>query len=174
MNLRELYAFAVASGDLTHDPLVETGADRIGAVAFSDPLGAALWRVLVDHDAHAWIAAREILRKRMSDRHDNVEMYRRVADLTICEWMAPNCTVCNGRKYLGSHGEAKVACRACAATGIGRHSDSARAKALGIERRALPPWEKKLAQAHNKISVADSRAGQEVQRQLERGWRKAA
>lgn len=174
MNLRELLAFAISSGDLTHNPLIETGADRIGALAFADPLGAALWRILVDHDRHAWIAARELLRKRISNKRDSPEIYRRLCDTALCEWMLPGCKTCGGRRFKGAHGEAKVACTACDATGVGRHSDAERMRSMKLDKRAYQRFEAKFALAHQKLSEADGRAGTEVANQLERGYRKAA
>lgn len=174
MNLRELIAFTIASGDLTHSPLIETGADRMGALAFADPLGAALWRLLIDHDKHAWVAAREALRKKISNRRDDPVIYRRLCDAVLAEWMVPWCKKCGGRGSKGEHGEVKVACTACDATGVGRHSDADRMRVMGFNRGQLVKWEGKFALAHRKLSEADSQTGREVANQLERGYRMAA
>lgn len=60
-NMRELIYFSLSHGDLHQDPEHETGCDRIAALARSDPLGAALWRVMGSHDVHSVKEAMRLL-----------------------------------------------------------------------------------------------------------------
>ncbi len=169
--LREAMASTIAHGDLQQNPLIETGADRMGALGLSDELGAAMWRVTCDHDKHAFIAAEALLAKRLqTHRRESPSLLRRLAAVVIREWLDNKCRACSGRGFKIHHASVTHVCPLCQGLTTRRHSDTERIRHLGIPARAYPKWEKRFADAHGLISKANDDVRRQCARQL---WRPA-
>jgi hypothetical protein len=173
VGLRELMGFTFSRGELNHDPNRETGADRIGALGFCDPLGAALWRISMNLDARSWRPAVSLLvdRMRESPSRGSVSdgLLRTVCDIVLHEWMDNLCRVCEGRKFHIVVGGVKSSCVACNGTGRRRHSDMDRAVSSGVTvgyyRHNLEPL---FASAHEEVFRADTLVSRQLAKQLER------
>jgi hypothetical protein len=170
LNLRELIALAIARGDLKHSAIKETDADRIGALAFSDPLGAALWRILWDHDHGALSVAGKLLADRV--RGDKSKpappIIRALCNLVLLEYLNDKCPKCAGRRFTIAETAVQRCCSACDSTGLARHSDVKRCRAMGFDRQTYHKWKSKFCLAHVKLTDADADTAKEVGMQLER------
>ena len=174
MSLRQQLVSDIRSGRLTHSPLQETGADRIGAMGLSDRLGAALWRVLGEHDPEATRRAVVLLAKMLAPRIMSMGKSRRKALLRLCwlalqEKLADKCRKCSGRGFTYTAVGTADACTACDGTRIGRHSDSERIRLMGCSREDYQRYAPIFAEAHGIIGDAEVRVGRQIARQLERG-----
>lgn len=169
MNLREAITFTISHGDLKHSPLVETGADRMGALGHSDPLGAAVWRVTDDHDAHALIAASVLLAKRIRRGRESLPLLTRLCMAVLVEWLADKCRSCGGIGYVIAQAQVKRACTVCRGEGVRRHSDAERCRAMGFDRKIYQRWESRFAAAHAALADANDRVQRDCRWQLERG-----
>ena len=165
---RELVSFALAHGDLTQDANEDTSADAIGALARSDPLGAALWRLTSTMDAASFLAARgylsAILRK---DGQAAPTVTHAVAHSAIEEWLACQCHTCGGRRFVIVE-SVKTKCEPCGGTGRGRHSDDVRMAALGMGPASYSKVTAIFERAHELLVAADARVERQVSYQLER------
>lgn len=174
MSLRQQIASDLASGRLTHSPLVETGADRIGGLGLSDRLGAAIWRILAEHDVGATREAVVLLAKMLAPRGARMGRARHRRLLAVCwmavqEKLADKCRKCSGRGFIFRGEGVQDACTACEGTRIGRHSDTERIKALGCTREEYQRLGPVFAEAHATLGDAEVRVGRQLARQLERG-----
>jgi hypothetical protein len=164
-------AMTIAHGDLRHNILRETGADRIGALGRADPLGAALWRVSDDHDHRSMIAATRMLAQQLRRSRESLPILMRLASAVIREWLDNKCRKCKGRGFMMNEEQVVHVCTHCRGETIRRPSDAERCRALKIDRRAYPKWERRFADAHAVVANANDAARRQVARQLERGWR---
>ncbi len=170
--LRQRLAQDIGSGRLTHSPLEETAADRIGALGRSDPLGAALWRVLGDHDSRAARDAVDLMAHKLrKQRLPGRQMTLRLCWVVLQEWLANKCRKCGGRGLIYSIEGVADACTACGGTARRRHSDSERSRGMGWGKETYAKWEPLFAKAHDVLSSADTWVGRGVAFQLERGLR---
>jgi hypothetical protein len=168
-DLRKLLAIAIQGSDLSHDPNCETALDRIGALAFSDRLGGALWRVKYANDPGAFRPSIYILAKRMEPGRNPGKTVKKIAECVLREWLDPICRHCMGRGYtiIAESRRAKDACSKCDGTGQRRHSNQARAKVTGIPLKAYPKWERTFAHAHMLLQTADQQTWFDIATQLE-------
>jgi len=173
-DLRKLVASAILGTDLSDDPNQETPLDRIAAFAFSDRLGNLLWRLRWANDRHSFAPAVFLLSSRMRVHGELRSMREKVAQCALMEWLNDVCVPCQGRGKLVPKDTpiATHSCTVCNGTGKARHSDAARARALGLEVGAVRKWEHRFERAHAKISSADALAWVEVAAQLGRVTRK--
>ena len=172
MSLRQRLASDLASGNLTHSPLIETGADRIGALGLSDRLGAAMWRILAEHDVGATREAIAILSKLLTRGRLGRKRSSTLVKLCwVCvqERLADKCRRCHGRGFLIAEGDVRHACTACEGTRIGRHSDTERARRMGWTKEVYRKWEPTFADAHRMLADSEVRVGRQLAKQLERG-----
>ncbi len=173
MTLRQRVASDIAAGRLTHNPLIETSADRIGALARSDRLGAALWRILADHDEHCVREAIQLLvyRLRKMEKPKGRDLTQRLCWVVLQEWLANKCKKCHGRGLVYNTEGVASACSACGGTTLRHHSDTERARGLGVREETCVKWTPLFVKAHGMLSDAESRTGRGVAFQLERGLR---
>ena len=169
MGLRESVAKSIAKGDLRHNPLEETGADRIGALGLSDPLGAAMWRVVADHDGPSLIAAASLLARRIRKPGEQLSFLTFLCGAVVREHLDDKCQACGGRGYAMVDGRVKDACKVCRGERTRRHSDTERCRQLGIDRASYRRWEGRFAAAHEALANAVAQVGRDCARQLERG-----
>lgn len=175
-DIRKLLASALGSGDLSADPNRETPADRIGAMAFSDHLGSALWRLKWGNDEEQAQAALALLSRRVARRNgDSPALVRRICSIALAEWLDDLCRHCSGRGHMAVEGtpHTKAACPKCSGTGANKPSEMARIRALGM--RDVSGYRKlvqRFDRAHARISEADTQAWLDIAFQLERvGYR---
>lgn len=173
MSLRQRLASDLARGNLTHSPIHETAADRIGALGLSDRLGAAMWRVLAEHDASALKSAVFLLAK-LVGKGKRAGAGRRTLLINLCwlvvqERLADKCRRCQGRGFIYNAAGIADACVSCGGTRIGRHSDTERMRLLGWSKETYRKWEAEFAHAHEKLANAEARVSRQISRQLERG-----
>lgn len=169
--LRELLAHDISHGDMAQSDTEETGADRIGALARADPLGAALWRVTGNLDVGSFISARGYLVERLRAKNPKhaTSTLMAVAQKAMEEWLACLCERCGGRKFVVDEDTAvRSTCPDCQGTGRGRHSDSDRMSALKLNNRGYANVVSVFVQAHELLNAADSRVDRQVSYQLER------
>jgi hypothetical protein len=169
--LRELLAHDISHGCMEQSDTEETGADRIGALARADPLGAALWRVTGNLDVGSFISARGYLVARLRDKFPkhSTSTLGAVAQKAMEEWLACLCEMCGGRKFVvDEETSVRSTCPECRGTGRGRHSDSARMAALKLNNRGYANVVLVFVQAHEFLNAADARVDRQVAYQLER------
>jgi hypothetical protein len=166
----KLVACTLASGDLNHNPLVESGADRIGALAAAPLLGSLLWRYKWANDQAAGIRAKEVLKAVMLGTKSDA-VVERICEIVVDEWVFDKCVACYGRGYSIMDGTpiARAACRVCNGSRVWRHSDAQRRLQLGPYRKLYAKVEHHFGRAHAKIAATDWAAMRAVKRELERG-----
>jgi hypothetical protein len=137
--LREQITHAISCGSMTGDDLQETDADRLGALAMVNPLGAALWRLVSSLDSGSFAKARDLLFSDMSFRYvaykDDLQkrgQLRLLCQQVLLEWLAGACRVCRGRGRITDADKKKTSCPACFGSGRWRSSDYERMLALGV------------------------------------------
>ena len=172
--MRELVSYAIAKGNLSHNPLEETGADVIGALARVDPLGAALWRVVGQHDLGAFKRAIEILTEKLKPLGVSPRLISKVCFAAIEEWMSVPCPTCLGRCFTVSPTGVRATCWDCKGNGRGTHSPEQRMSFLGVGRRAYAGLVVAFEKAHVIINAADGRVNRQLSHQLERQPRRPA
>ena len=164
-------SYSIGKGDLTQDPNEETGADRIGALACADPLGAALWRVLWRHDAGAFKEARSLLAIRLVERNKIGPRSPFLAALchkAMEEWLVCICDECQGHKFVPSPEGVRATCPTCQGTGKGEHTPAERMRALHCGYREYAMLASVFTAASSILTTADSKVGRQVSKQLER------
>lgn len=167
MSLHEALARTLADGDLRQSDIEESGADRVAALGLSDRLGAALIRVLAEHDRSAFIESGRLLAAKLRRVKVSRESAYRVAAVVIHEWLADKCRKCGGRGFIFS-GEVKRVCTTCLGLGYRRPSDAERMRALGVDRRIYGKLEPAFAVAGAALTDALARASRQLRRQLDR------
>ncbi len=168
--LREQLAHDIALGDMSSSDTEETALDRIGALARTDPLGAALWRVVGNMDVGSFRYARSLLADLLHKDHvHSYEACRRVANIASEEWLACQCETCGGRKFVVAPVTGtRSKCPDCHGTGRGRHSDEKRMAALGIGNSGYSKLTDLFVRAHALLNASDARVERELSYQLER------
>lgn len=169
-DLRKLMATALTSSNLGADENEERAIDRILALGSGDRLGTLLWRLRLANDHTAFKQAALVLSSRMVRAGEARSMREKVAERAVMEWLDDVCKICLGRGRLVPKNSpvATHTCTGCEGTGRARHSDAARARALGIPMPAARKWEARFAKAHALISAADRATYVTVARQLGR------
>jgi hypothetical protein len=164
-------AATISRGDLRHNVLVETGADRMGALGRSDALGAALWRVTADMDVGALIQSAVLLARRVRRGRESWDAVQRMCGLVVREWLECQCSKCGGRGYMTTEAQVQHACTLCEGSGRRRHSDAERCRGMGIDKKTYAAWEPRFAAAHAVLADSNVRVRRDAARQLERGAR---
>ena len=168
-DLRELVARAINARDLSPSFLRETSVDRIGALAFADPLGAALWALKWAGDPRAYERALALLLQRTKRVCGDVGMRGRLCRAALLEWLDDICRNCLGRGLLTATPTAPVrVCHVCQGTGRRGINEAWRAKQLGIDVTAYRKWERRYASVQRRIVDAELQACLDVARQLGR------
>jgi len=164
-------ARTLTRGDLSHDPLVEAGADRIGALAFASPLGSALWRIKLGHDKANWFLAKELLRKRVRlTPADNRRTLDLVVERALREWFDPRCGTCGGKGHIAHENAVVHVCTSCNGSGLARQSDQGRINAIRVSPEEYSKrWERVFNELHRAIGDAYASAKRTVSNELERG-----
>lgn len=166
-NLRKLVASALNSSDLSQSDIIEAAIDRIGALAFSDALGSALWSLKYAGDARSWPRALAILALRCKRIAPQRKIRARLCHLCLVEWVDENCRTCGGRRYIiASNMTPTHHCTTCSGTGVRRYSDIWRMREMGLDRHAYRRWERKFAAVHQKISDSDAQVWHDMGEQL--------
>jgi len=169
ISLRELIAFTIARGDLSQSPHHEAGADRIAALAMCDPLGAALWRVLGQHDVGALREAHRLLMRALEHRVHS-KLLPRFAMLVLEEWLGVGslCPTCGGRKQATTPDGVHVDCTECFGVGRVGLSDNARIKMLRVSYKEYAQLTQVFREAHQILSSADDRVTSQLSYKLGR------
>lgn len=174
-NLREQVYGDIARGDITYDPNNETALDRIAALGMIDPLGAALWRVLGQHDSHAFRAAARLLHDRLHwpvgiDR----ETRARSCLISIEEFVSKLCDTCGGRKFQTTESGVRIECQSCHGTGIGSKSHEDRLGRLGVGKGVYAQLVVVFDEAHRLLNNADSFVSYQLAYRIGRrdGWKR--
>lgn len=169
-NIQQLVVQALSSGDLDHDPLVETPVDRIGALAFAPELGRSL-RHLQSHATETeWYVAVEMLGRATFGRSAVDGVRRKLCEAVLLEREVGICRKCMGRGVVVAEAEVRRTCTACNGTKLWRHSDAERARSIGVPLRVYQKsWEPIFARAHSRLSAASSATDRVVYSQLGRG-----
>jgi hypothetical protein len=81
------------------------------------------------------------------------------------------CRKCMGRGFVFTGEGVADACTSCNGTSIGRHSDTARIKAMACTREDYVKFAPLFAEAHGILGDAEVTVGRQMARQLERGRR---
>lgn len=173
-NPRHLLANALLSSNLSHNPNRETAPDRIGALAFSDALGAKLWRLRWADDSACFAPAVQLLADRVADRerhrNDAWSVIETLCGIVVNEWLFDLCKTCAGRGYsvIEGTGRAGRSCSTCNGTGNRRYSDQERMGEMGFTLSIYKKWAPRFAQAHSILAEADASTGRAVPYQLGR------
>lgn len=161
-NLRKQLASALTGASLFDDPNREVAVDRLRAHAHSDPFGGALWSLRWANNAGAYGEALRMLEEKMTRTHkrDDRRVVRKVCRIALDEWLRDVCKSCKGRRYIQATALAAAhVCTLCEGSGLARISDQDRMRALGVKEAAYNDrWVKRLYDAHQRISEADTRA----------------
>jgi hypothetical protein len=166
-DLRILVAAALNSSDLSHSDIRETHIDRIGALAFANALGAALWALKWAGEARAYPRSVYLLSIRSRRICAEPVMRERLCHAGLLEWLDDLCHACGGRRMVVAE-QVKRICTVCDGSGKRRHSDLWRARQLGLEPKAYRKWEPKFTAVQRKIFDAESQAWRDVAEQLGR------
>lgn len=167
--LREQVAFAISHGNMVQNSEEETAADLIGALAMTDPLGAALWRVVGNLDAGSFRSAREMLYARLLPMTSQPHaLVMRVATLALEEWLACPCPECDGLGYTVNRVKRRKRCAVCEGTGRGRLSDNERMARLHVGCATYAKLIEVLDKALDCIVSADLAVETQLAEQLER------
>jgi hypothetical protein len=164
-------AHSIARGDLSQDANNETAADRIGALARSDPLGSALLRVLWQHDVSSLRDVFSLLAQRLVDKgkmEAGSPLLMPLVRQAVEEWCVCQCAKCGGHKFTPSPEGVRAVCDECAGTGKGTHTPEERMRALHIGYREYAHVVAVFAYAATLLSAADNRVARQVSKQLER------
>lgn len=169
--LKRQIAHSISRGDLQQDANNETAADRVGALARSDPLGAAILHVLWEHDLGSLREVFSILAARLVEKGamkaDDPLLMSLVRQATE-EWMVCQCAKCGGHKFTSSPEGVRAVCGECAGTGKGVSSHEERMKALHIGAREYSHLIPVFECAAKLLTAADNKIAGQVRRQLER------
>ncbi len=167
-HIQQLVVQALSSGDLEHDPLVETPVDRIGALAKAPELGRAVRHLQSHATAAQWNRARELLVRATFGRARVGRIHGRLCEAVLLEREIGLCRKCVGRKFV-IDGAVQKACTSCSGTGLWRHSDAERARSIGVPIGVYQKnWEPMFNRAHAKLSAANMATDREVYAQLGR------
>ncbi len=167
-NLRELVSYAISKGNLSHNPNEETSADVIGGLARADPLGAALWRVVGQHDVGAFRNAIRLLAAKLLDFKVAEAVLLRLCFKAIEEWLSVPCPTCKGRCFTLSDTGVRATCWDCKGNGRGTHTAENRMAHLQVGRRQYAPLVQVFDRAHVLLNAADGRVNRQLSHQLER------
>ena len=174
MNLRELVAGALQSSHLEQSAIREAAIDRIGGLAFSDPLGCELWRLMA-YQANAYERVLGLLGKRARNVIAVRTMRRKVCVAVTAEFIDQACRTCGGIGYLlATSTSAKRLCPTCEGTRQRRYSDLWRARQLGVDVEAYPRWDRRYSVVSGLLADADRLTFRELSLQLERVLPKSA
>ncbi len=151
MALAERLAATLAQGALTQSDTVESGTDRVGALAFSGRLGAALVRLRMKADAADGKTALVILARRVQRqaRGTTYTFAKRIAGAALAEWMHSHCKTCDGSGSVVSGAKVVGCCQTCNGTGTRRFTDGERRRALGLD--ADKPVPRRVAAVYDPI-----------------------
>lgn len=167
-NLRKLLASALTGSDLSESDIVETAVDRIASMAFTDVLGAELWRLQLAHDPSAYRRALAILSKRSRRIISSRNIRERLCDACLREWLDTKCPTCAGRGVVHRENNVRHACPSCEGSTLRRYSDTWRMRKMGFSLEAYRKWERRFAVVHERIAIADANAWRDIAQQL--GW----
>lgn len=168
-DLRLLIAEALNSSDLSSSDLHETHLDRVGALAFTDALGGALWAVRYAAEVRAYPRALALLTHRSRRVFDGLRLRTKMCEVTLQEWLDPLCRSCGGRQWLAAKFDAPIRpCLACNATGQRRFSGQWRMRRMGLDVSGYKHWERRFETAHSKISEAERKTWLDISLQLDR------
>ena len=159
----------------------------LGALGFTDPLGAALWRARYKGDPAGFLKAKQLLaqrlggelhwqawrappgaRRRASGRPRPLEpeVVNALAHQVVCEWAVPNCTECHGSGKLGTLG-AMRRCGRCSGSGQQPAQHAMRARNLGASMSEYhAKWEGIIARLLTRLDALDSDVDKVLRGQL--------
>lgn len=171
-DLRILVAAALNASDLTASDLRETAVDRIGALAFADPLGGALWALKWANEARAFDRSLALLAHRSKRAARDLGLRRALCRLALEEWLYDLCLTCGGRGIRVATEFAPVRhCEACDGSGRRQASELGRARVLGLDVSAYRRFAPGLDLVFARITDAEDRAWLDIARQLGRTTR---
>lgn len=166
--LREQVAFAISHGNMTQNNEEETAADLIGALAMTDPLGAALWRVVGNMDAGSFRDARLLLYNRLLPMSKQPHaLVWRVANLALEEWLACPCPTCKGLGYTVNRVKRRKQCVECGGSGRGRLPNDERMQRLRVGCATYSKLLAVLDAAQECLTTADRAVESQLAAQLE-------
>lgn len=166
-NLRKLVAAALTASDLSESEWLETAVDRIASMAFTDTLGAELWRVRLANDARAYRRALLLLVRRTRHIAKSHDLRRRLCEVCLAEWADQNCRACGGRGFIINENRVQHVCTVCDGAGLRRYSDQWRMRRMGFSAEVYRKWERRFSAVHAKLSNADAAAWRDIAQQLE-------
>lgn len=169
MSIRERVISDIAKGNLRQNPNEETGADRIAALAWADPLGAALWRLIDDLDPHVYPKVVALLTRRMGRDREPLRLTRKIAERAVFEYVNDKCPKCSGTGTLIASNGVADACTLCDSTGARRHTDASRARTTRLSRDACANLSGRFDDAVDLLTQADSGTARRVIQKLGRG-----
>ena len=171
-DLRAVIAAAINASDLSPSDLRETHVDRIGALAFADALGGALWALKWGGDAKAHPRALALLSHASKRVCDDRKMREKLCRAALSEWLDDLCRKCGGRGGIGATSVSPARqCHVCEGSGRRQISEAWRARELGLERSTYRKWETRYNAVQGRITEAETRVWQDITRQLERSKR---
>lgn len=160
-------ARTLSKGSLKHDPLITSGADVVGAMAFTSKLGSMLWRVKWGNDKGAVRPTAILLSKKLRRSGEASRYILRLAMIALQEYVDTRCHHCKGRGHVINADKVVSSCTHCEGTGIARISDQRRMRTLGCNEHAYhQKWKQRLEQAHSMLSEHDSDTGHVMRKQL--------
>jgi len=168
-DLRILIAAALNSSDLSQSDLVEAHIDRIGAMAFADALGGALWALKWAGRASAYPRAFALLTARSKRVCGDLAMREKLSRLVLLEWLDDLCHTCGGRRMMiATELMPAKACAVCNGTGRRRASDVWRMRQLKMEPSTYRKWEPRVGAVQQKVNIAEELAWRQIAEQLGR------
>jgi len=160
-------ARALSQGQLKHDPLTTTGADVVGAMAFTSKLGGLLWRCKWGKDKSALKPTALLLARKVWRQGESFAYIAKIAAIALDEHLDPLCTHCKGRGHVTNSYKVVSICTHCHGTGIARVNDQRRIRLLGCtEHDYRQKWEDRMSQAHSVLSSCDSDTATKMRKQL--------
>jgi len=167
MTIEQKVAHTLSQGNLRHDPRGTTGADVVGALAFTEKMGSLLWRVLVGNDK----AAVEPLARAVVDEiirpRDKFGFVLKLARIAVREYVDVRCISCGGRGTVANEAHVIRTCGKCEGSGNQRTQHARRVRELKCSEDAYTRiWESRFSEAFNVLRAADVGAAHNIRQNL--------
>lgn len=136
MNLRESVGRAVNSSHLQWSAHKSGDIDLVAAMGLAgvvSPLGAAFYRLYVGQDTGSLGDVLALLAPLVPARGLQHSERHATAKQAVTEMLWPQCRRCEGRGLTFSARGVAATCAACDGLALGRYSDSARARGIGVD-----------------------------------------
>lgn len=167
MSVMETVGRATVNSDMGEHEF-ECARDKVASLAYVDPLGAAMVRLMAGNDATVYSRIVFLLSKKSAKRFKcSTSMRLKLSKAVVLEFFAAFCRTCRGSTTT-MQAELKVQCPTCHGHGMHRYSDHERATSLGISiTNYRSGWANRLDLTRGELDASVSDALGKLKHQLE-------